>query len=42
LTSKDETKTIKVPYDKVLIALGRQVNTEKLNLENAEIKYSKK
>ncbi len=42
LTSKDWKRTTKIPYDKVLIALGRQTNTEKLDLEKAEIKYSKK
>jgi len=42
LTSKDEKTTTTVPYDKVLIALWRQANTEKLNLEKAEINYTKK
>lgn len=42
LTSKDEKTKTTVPYDKVLIALWRKVNTEKLNLEKAEVKYSKK
>jgi len=41
LTSKDEKTTIRVPYDKVLIALWRQANTEKLNLEKAGVEYSK-
>lgn len=31
-----------IPYDKILIALGRIPNVEKLWLENAEVKYSKR
>jgi len=42
LTSKDKKTTLKVPYDKVLMALWRQVNIENLDLEKAEIQYSQK
>jgi len=31
-----------IPYDKILIALGRVANTEKLNLEKIGIEYDKK
>jgi len=42
LENTDGTQTQEIQYDKVLIALWRQPNTEKLDLEKADIVYSEK
>lgn len=38
--STDENKTKEVSFDKVLVALGRKANTEKLGLENLDIELN--